>query len=34
MAHARRAGAEIVKAPQEMFYGGYAGYFRDPTGHS
>ncbi len=33
MAQARRAGAEIVKAPQETFYGGYAGYFRDPTGH-
>ena len=33
MAEARRAGAEIVKPPQETFYGGYAGYFRDPTGH-
>ena len=30
---ARRAGAEIVKAPQATFYGGYAGYFRDPDGH-
>jgi catechol 2,3-dioxygenase-like lactoylglutathione lyase family enzyme len=30
---ARRAGAEIVKAPQETFYGGYAGYFQDPDGH-
>jgi catechol 2,3-dioxygenase-like lactoylglutathione lyase family enzyme len=30
---ARRAGAEIVKPPQETFYGGYAGYFRDPDGH-
>jgi uncharacterized protein len=33
MQQARRAGAEIVKAPQDTFYGGYAGYFRDPNGH-
>ncbi len=33
MAAARRAGAEIVKAAQDTFYGGYAGYFRDPDGH-
>jgi catechol 2,3-dioxygenase-like lactoylglutathione lyase family enzyme len=33
VAQARRAGAEIVKQPQETFYGGYAGYFRDPDGH-
>jgi uncharacterized protein len=30
---AREAGAEIIKAPQETFYGGYAAYFRDPNGH-
>jgi catechol 2,3-dioxygenase-like lactoylglutathione lyase family enzyme len=30
---ARKAGAEIVKSPQDTFYGGYAGYFRDPDGH-
>jgi len=30
---ARRAGADIVKPPQDTFYGGYAGYFRDPDGH-
>lgn len=30
---AQRAGAEIIKAPQETFYGGYAGYFRYPDGH-
>jgi catechol 2,3-dioxygenase-like lactoylglutathione lyase family enzyme len=30
---ARRAGAEIIKLPQDTFYGGYAGYFRDPDGH-
>jgi catechol 2,3-dioxygenase-like lactoylglutathione lyase family enzyme len=33
MGQARRAGAEIVKSPQDTFYGGYAGYFRDPNGH-
>jgi uncharacterized protein len=27
------AGAEITKPAQETFYGGYAGYFRDPDGH-
>lgn len=27
------AGATIVKPPQDTFYGGYAGYFRDPDGH-
>ena len=27
------AGAEILKPPQDTFYGGYAGYFRDPNGH-
>lgn len=30
---AERAGAEIVKPAQDTFYGGYAGYFRDPDGH-
>ena len=33
VAQARRAGARMVKAPQDTFYGGYAGYFRDPSGH-
>ncbi|MBA4490011.1 VOC family protein [Paracoccus sp. S1E-3] len=33
MAAAARAGAEIVKPAQQTFYGGYAGYFRDPDGH-
>jgi uncharacterized protein len=28
------AGAEVTKAPAETFYGGYAGYFKDPDGHS
>lgn len=30
---AARAGAHLVKAAQETFYGGYAGYFQDPDGH-
>lgn len=30
---AELAGAEIVKAPAATFYGGYAGYFRDPDEH-
>ncbi|MFC7513691.1 VOC family protein [Herbaspirillum sp. GCM10030257] len=33
MRDAERAGALIVKAPQETFWGGYAGYFRDPDQH-
>jgi catechol 2,3-dioxygenase-like lactoylglutathione lyase family enzyme len=33
MGQAARAGATIVKPAQETFYGGYAGYFRDPDGH-
>jgi uncharacterized protein len=30
---ARQAGAHILKTPQDTFYGGYGGYFRDPNGH-
>lgn len=30
---ATRAGASLVKAPRDTFYGGYAGYFMDPDGH-
>lgn len=33
MEAARAAGGEIVKPAQETFWGGYAGYFRDPDGH-
>jgi uncharacterized protein len=33
MQRATRAGANIVKAAHETFYGGYAGYFQDPDGH-
>jgi predicted lactoylglutathione lyase len=30
---AATAGATVTKAPRETFYGGYAGFFRDPDGH-
>ncbi len=33
MAQATAAGAHMVKAPGDTFYGGYAGYFEDPDGH-
>jgi uncharacterized protein len=33
MAQAKAGGAGIVKAAQETFWGGYAGYFQDPDGH-
>ena len=33
MAQAAAAGAGIVKPAQPTFWGGYAGYFRDPDGH-
>lgn len=33
MEQATRAGAWILKPTQDTFYGGYAGYFRDPDGH-
>lgn len=33
MAQAQRAGATLVKAAHDTFYGGYAGYFQDPDGH-
>jgi catechol 2,3-dioxygenase-like lactoylglutathione lyase family enzyme len=33
MAQAERAGAHVVKAAADTFYGGYAGYFQDPDGH-
>ncbi len=28
-----RAGAELVKAPERVFWGGYSGYVADPDGH-
>lgn len=30
---AEKAGAEITRRPADTFYGGHAGYFRDPDGH-
>lgn len=33
MRQAGRAGARVVKAAADTFYGGYAGYFMDPDGH-
>ncbi len=33
MEEAKRAGATLVKAPHDTFYGGYAGYFQDPDSH-
>jgi uncharacterized glyoxalase superfamily protein PhnB len=33
VAEAAAAGATVTKAPAETFYGGYAGFFRDPDGH-
>ena len=33
MDEAVRAGATIVKEAQEVFWGGYSGYFSDPDGH-
>ncbi|PKP68761.1 MAG: glyoxalase [Alphaproteobacteria bacterium HGW-Alphaproteobacteria-4] len=32
-AGALAAGAVALKAPQEVFWGGYSGYFADPDGH-
>jgi catechol 2,3-dioxygenase-like lactoylglutathione lyase family enzyme len=34
VAAAEAAGATVTKPPAETFYGGYAGYFTDPDGHS
>jgi catechol 2,3-dioxygenase-like lactoylglutathione lyase family enzyme len=32
-AEAVHAGAKPVKTPQDVFWGGYSGYFADPDGH-
>ena len=32
-AEAIRAGAKPVKKPQDVFWGGYSGYFADPDGY-
>lgn len=34
VAQAESAGATITRPPAETFYGGYAGCFRDPDGHT
>ena len=33
LARAEAAGAKILKPAQEVFWGGYHGYFADPEGH-
>ena len=33
MEQARRAGATVVRAAHDTFWGGYSGYFQDPDGH-
>ncbi len=33
MTQSAKAGAIIIKSPQQTFYGGYAGYFQDPDKH-
>jgi catechol 2,3-dioxygenase-like lactoylglutathione lyase family enzyme len=33
MAQAVKAGATLVKPAADTFWGGYAGYFKDPDGH-
>lgn len=33
MQQARSAGAQIIKPARETFWGGYAGYFKDPDDH-
>jgi catechol 2,3-dioxygenase-like lactoylglutathione lyase family enzyme len=33
LAEAAAAGARILKPAEEVFWGGYSGYFADPDGH-
>ena len=33
LAHAAAAGARILKPAEDVFWGGYSGYFADPDGH-
>ena len=33
LAQAVAAGATLIKPAQEVFWGGYSGYFQDPEGH-
>ena len=32
-AKAKKAGAKVLRAPHEAFWGGYSAYFADPDGH-
>jgi uncharacterized glyoxalase superfamily protein PhnB len=33
LAQAVAAGATLIKPGQDVFWGGYSGYFADPEGH-
>ena len=33
LADAAKAGAKILKPAEDVFWGGYSGYFADPDGH-
>ncbi|MEO1965079.1 VOC family protein [Hyphomonas sp.] len=33
LARAVKAGGQLVKAAEKVFWGGYSGYFSDPDGH-
>ncbi|MFC5972693.1 VOC family protein [Halomarina salina] len=33
LAQAEAAGGDLVKSGEEVFWGGYSGYFADPDGH-
>jgi catechol 2,3-dioxygenase-like lactoylglutathione lyase family enzyme len=33
MEKALAAGAKLLKKPEDVFWGGYSGYFADPDGH-
>jgi len=33
MTRVEKAGGKVVKPPQDVFWGGYSGYFRDPDGY-
>ena len=34
LAEAKAMGAKILKPAEEVFWGGYSGYFADPDGHA
>ncbi|MBZ0229285.1 MAG: VOC family protein, partial [Bauldia sp.] len=33
LAEAEAAGARLLKPAEDVFWGGYSGYFADPDGH-